>query len=207
MQGSHPIVCDNPAIDDLGVLAYLGYPVTNPDGEVVASFCVIDTQTHRWSDQDKRTVESLAACASDAVRLKYEIRNVELLRQEQRVFADAIAHDMTAPLNTVGYVMNEVLDEYGSLMNEDIKAMMHMTLGTIARARRMVEDVMRYSQSIGCSFSPETVDLNELLKETQETLQGDIAVWQAEVVAEPLPVIQGSRLQLAMLFQNPHQRH
>ena len=198
----HPLVCNNLAIADLGVIAYLGFPVTNPDGEAVASFCAIDTQPRQWSEQDKGTVEALAACATDAIRLKYEIKNVEVMRQEQRVFADAIAHDMTAPLNTVAYVMNEVLEEYDSVISDDFKTMIKMTVGTIDRARDMIGDVMVYSQSMDCNFTPEVVDLNELINETQETLQGDIAKMQAEVVAEEMPVILGSRVQLAMMFQN-----
>ncbi len=198
----HPLVCNNLAVADLGVIAYLGFPVTNPDGEAVASFCVIDTQPRRWSEQDKLTVEALAACATDAIRLKYEIKNVEVMRQEQRVFADAIAHDMTAPLNTVTYVMNEVLEEYDSVISDDFKTMIKMTVSTIDRARDMVGDVMVYSQSMDCNFTPEVVDLNELINETRETLQGDIVKLQAEVVAEEMPVIKGSRVQLAMMFQN-----
>lgn len=199
---THPLVCNNPAIVDLGAIAYLGFPVTNPDGEAIASFCVIDTQQRQWSEQDKRTVAALAACATDAIRLKYEIKNVEVVRQEQRVFTDAIAHDMTAPLNTVTYVMNEVLEEYDSVISDEFKTMIKMTVGTIDRARDMVGDIMVYSQSMDCDFTPEVVDLNELINETQETLQGDIARMQAEVVVENMPVIRGSRVQLAMMFQN-----
>ena len=198
----HPVVCDNLAIPDLGVIAYLGFPVKNPFGETVASFCAIETKPRQWSEQDRQTIEALAACATDTVRLKFEIKNVEVMRQEQRVFADAIAHDMTAPLNTVAYVMNEVLDEYGSVISDDFKTMIKMTVGTVGRAREMVGDIMLYSQSMDCNFTPEAVDLNELLNDTRETLQGDIAKMLAEVVSEDLPVIKGSRVQLAMLFQN-----
>ena len=198
----HPLVCNNLAIADLGVIAYLGFPVTNPDGEAIASFCVIETQPRQWSEQDKRTVASLAACATDAVRLRYEIKNVEVIRQEQRLFTDAIAHDMTAPLNTVTYVMNEILEEYESVFSDEFKTMIKMTAGTVDRAREKIGDIMVYSQSMDCDFTPEDVDLNELINETRETLQGDIVKMQAEVVTEAMPVIQGSRVQLAMLFQN-----
>lgn len=199
---SHPAVCDNLAIPELGVIAYIGYPVTNPFGETVASFCAIETKPRHWSEQDRQTIEALAACATDAIRLKYEVMNVEVMRQEQQIFADAIAHDMTAPLNTVNYVMHELLEEYGSVISDDFRTMINMTVGTVDRARAMVGDIMVYSQSMDCNFTPEAVDLNELIYETRETLQGDIAKMLAEVVSDDMPVVQGSRVQLAMMFQN-----
>src|SRR5918997_6238455 len=39
---AHPLVRDNPAIRDLGVVAYLGLPLATADGAVLGSFCVID---------------------------------------------------------------------------------------------------------------------------------------------------------------------
>lgn len=199
---SHPLVKNNPAISELGIVAYLGYPVFMPDGEAVASFCVIDTKPREWSEQDKQTVQGLAACASDSVRLKYEIKHVEMMRQEQKIFANAIAHDMAAPLNTISYVLTEILDEYANVIDEDFKTLINMTHGTVGRARKMVGDVTTYSQFINHEFTAETIDLNELMQETINTLRGDIAQLQAEVIAESLPTISGSRLQLAMLFQN-----
>ncbi|ASJ70834.1 ATP-binding protein [Granulosicoccus antarcticus] len=198
----NPLVKDNPAIGELGVIAYLGFPVFMPDGEPVASFCVIDTQPRKWSEEDKQKVQSLAACASDSVRLKYEIKHVEMMRQEQRIFANAIAHDMAAPLNTVSYVLNEILDEYGNVIDDGFKTLINLTHSTVDRARQMVGDVMAYSQFINHEFTPEAIDLNELMQETMNTLRGDIEQLQAEIIAEPLPTIPGSRLQLAMLFQN-----
>lgn len=37
----HPLVKDNLAIPDLGVIAYLGVPVVTADGHVLGSFCAI----------------------------------------------------------------------------------------------------------------------------------------------------------------------
>lgn len=198
----NPLVKDNPVVEELGVQAYLGFPVLTPDGVPVASFCVIDTQPRQWSEQEIEVVKGLAACASDSVRLKYELKRVEQMRQEQRVFANAIAHDMMAPLNTIGYVLTEIQDEYGEVIDDDFKKLLYLTQKTIARARDMIGDVTAYSQFIDHEFEPEVIDLNELMQETVHTLQGDIARLQAEVAAEPLPTISGSRVQLAMLFQN-----
>ncbi len=49
---TNPLVCDNLAIRDLGVRAYLGVPIRSPDGFVLGSFCVIDTKPRPWSSRE-----------------------------------------------------------------------------------------------------------------------------------------------------------
>jgi GAF domain-containing protein len=39
----HPLVCDNPAVPDLGVVAYAGVPLITAGGQALGSFCAIDT--------------------------------------------------------------------------------------------------------------------------------------------------------------------
>lgn len=57
----------NPAIEGMGVRAWAGFPVRNPAGEVLGSFCVVDTQEHLWSERDRTVLGSLAAAADDEV--------------------------------------------------------------------------------------------------------------------------------------------
>ena len=37
---------DNPSVDGMGVRAWAGFPVHTPDGQVLGSFCVVDTDVH-----------------------------------------------------------------------------------------------------------------------------------------------------------------
>jgi hypothetical protein len=58
-----PRLRDSPAIDDLQVAAYVGYPLHAPDGAVLGSFCVIDTVPHDWTPQELAVVQALATAA------------------------------------------------------------------------------------------------------------------------------------------------
>jgi GAF domain-containing protein len=53
-------VRDNLAIPDLGAIAYAGVPLTLPDGQVIGSFCAIDTSPHRWREADIELLNTLA---------------------------------------------------------------------------------------------------------------------------------------------------
>lgn len=59
---NHPRVSRNLAIDDLGVSAYLGVPLTLPDSSVIGSLCVIDSRPRAWSSDDRTLLRDLARC-------------------------------------------------------------------------------------------------------------------------------------------------
>ena len=50
----------NQAIGDIGVVAYLGVPLTLPDGEVVGALAAIDSEARSWSETDMRRLRSIA---------------------------------------------------------------------------------------------------------------------------------------------------
>src|SRR3712207_832779 len=52
----HPVFITNAAIQDLGVVAYLGIPLLS-GGQVIGSFCVIDSQPRVWSARDIAIVQ------------------------------------------------------------------------------------------------------------------------------------------------------
>lgn len=66
----HPELHDNPAIDDLGVVAYLGVPLRNTEGHVLGSFCVVDSIPRDWSQTQIETLHELAAAAASEIELR-----------------------------------------------------------------------------------------------------------------------------------------
>jgi len=63
-------VCENLAIPDLGVHAYLGIPIHGPDGAALGALCAIDSKRRKWSQTDKDVMTDLAACVTDQIRLR-----------------------------------------------------------------------------------------------------------------------------------------
>jgi len=64
---AHPLLRTNPAIQDLGVIAYAGVPVYGYEGQALGSFCAIDTQPHAWTDVDLATLNDLTKLAEACV--------------------------------------------------------------------------------------------------------------------------------------------
>lgn len=66
----HPLVFDNLAVRDLGVIAYAGMPLVLSDGHAVGAFCAIDGAPREWSERDVRILEDLAAAVTAQLELR-----------------------------------------------------------------------------------------------------------------------------------------
>jgi GAF domain-containing protein len=62
--------CTSLAIDDLGVVAYAGMPLTDGQGHVLGSLCAIDQHPRAWTRQELANLEDLAAACSGELRLR-----------------------------------------------------------------------------------------------------------------------------------------
>ncbi len=79
---------DNPSITGMGVRAWAGFPVRLPDGQVLGSFCIVDTAVHEWTEEDVQLLEELAAIASREVALRLATLEAESARVAARAEAD-----------------------------------------------------------------------------------------------------------------------
>ncbi|MEX5717696.1 GAF domain-containing SpoIIE family protein phosphatase [Geodermatophilus maliterrae] len=77
----------NPSITGMGVRAWAGFPVRLPDGQVLGSFCVVDTTVHRWTAEDVQLLDELAAIASREVALRVATLEAEQARASARAEA------------------------------------------------------------------------------------------------------------------------
>ncbi len=80
-------VRENLAIDDLGVVAYAGVPLTTRDGETLGALCAIATEPRPWLESDLATLRDLATAAVAQLQLRAALDEItvsyEQLRDEQ----------------------------------------------------------------------------------------------------------------------------
>jgi hypothetical protein len=65
----HPLLRDNLAIRDMGVIAYAGVPLIDPDGHALGTLCVIDSQPRHWTTHQVRVLGDLAASVVTEISL------------------------------------------------------------------------------------------------------------------------------------------
>lgn len=103
-----PNLCDNLAIDDFSVIAYLGIPLTSPQGQILGSFCVIDTRPRRWTEREIEILRDLATSVCAEIELRQlsqqvlrdhtRLQKLELQRDELVYF---LVHDMRNALSSL----------------------------------------------------------------------------------------------------------
>jgi signal transduction histidine kinase len=80
----HPLLKTNLAVTELGVVAYLGIPITTSKGHTLGSFCAIDSQPREWTVEETTTLRELTA-----------LRSLERFRDET---VQMLVHDLRNPL-------------------------------------------------------------------------------------------------------------
>lgn len=101
----HPRVRGNLAIQDLGVVAYAGMPLTDLDGRVLGSLCAIDSKPRAWTAEQLRTLADLAAACSSELRLRIAVQSAEQARRRAEE-----AHDRLAMLAGLSETLGGTLD-------------------------------------------------------------------------------------------------
>ncbi|MEO7646989.1 MAG: ATP-binding protein [Gemmatimonadaceae bacterium] len=124
----HPLVKDNLAIPDLGVIAYLGVPIVGSAGDNLGSFCVVDTVPRKWSDDEEQMLLELAEFLQAEISLRIALTQAELRSSEavaaNRAKSDFLArmsHELRTPLNAVIGFANVLLrNKDGSFREKEL---------------------------------------------------------------------------------------
>jgi len=86
----HPLVRNNGATTEIGVVAYAGIPLTTSDGLTLGSLCVIDTQPHAWSHDEVQVLEDLARTLTHKIELHTAMLEAERERRERSTILERI---------------------------------------------------------------------------------------------------------------------
>jgi diguanylate cyclase (GGDEF)-like protein len=112
---THPLVMDNLAFRELGVIAYAGVPLRTSEGETLGSLCAIDTAPALWSADKVATLEDLASAAMAEIELRataralvarqaaLEAAQAALQAAHDRLAVQAVRDQLTGLLNRRGF--------------------------------------------------------------------------------------------------------
>jgi GAF domain-containing protein len=66
----HPLVADNPAVAEMGVVAYVGVPLTLAEGSTLGTLCAIDRAPRHWTVAQIGLLRDLAAAGMTEIELR-----------------------------------------------------------------------------------------------------------------------------------------
>jgi signal transduction histidine kinase len=138
----------------------------------------------------------------EAEGLRDRVAALSRSNRDLEQFAQVVAHDLKAPLHSISG-MADVLERRSQdrLDERSMGAVRHIREGS-RRMTELLDGVLEYSRVAAVALRREAVDLDAVASETREALATTIDDLGAEVVVDPLPVVEGDRLQLGQLLQN-----
>jgi diguanylate cyclase (GGDEF)-like protein len=149
---AHPRVHDNPAIQDFGIIAYLGMPLVTRDGIRLGALCAIDHKPRQWTGRDHGVLEDLAAAMMAEIELRLANRQVAAAAAELHFAAThdsltrvgnrrALMADLATVIEDGRPAMFAVIDVLGMRAFNDAHG--HMAGDELlARVARRLEDAL-----------------------------------------------------------------
>jgi PAS domain S-box-containing protein len=138
-----------------------------------------------------RAREALAA-----VSRELEERNADL-----RDFASVVSHDIRAPLRRIQMYGEQLELDAGELLGEGLPLLQRIR-SSAGKLEQLVAELLEYAR-VGDGDRPfQTVDLNVLIGEVLEDLEGPLRESGGSVELGNLPVISGEPVLLRQLFSN-----
>ena len=171
----HPLVKDNPAIVDLGVIAYAGIPLASEEGHVLGAFAVIDTKPRHWSQGDIEILKDLAAAAVTEIRLRQARDAAESANRAKDRFLATLSHELRTPVSPALMIATAMAND------RSLPPQVREDAGTIQRnielQTRLIDDLLDVTriENGKLSLRPEAVDLDALLADCVATCSGEAA--------------------------------
>ncbi|MFF4656236.1 ATP-binding protein [Streptomyces sp. NPDC001381] len=212
-----PRFADNPYVS--GVLGdirfYAASQLRTPEGPVLGTLCVFDTQVRRLTAPQRDALDKLARMVVDILDLN---RHQRLLHQALRAadearselersnaalqqFAGQVSHDLKNPLTGILGHADNLIDIPAIANDPDASFCARRVIRSANRMRTMIEDVLALAGA-GGQLHLEAVDLNALASAVVEDLDLPIRTHGARVTVESLPVVVADPTQLRVLLQN-----
>ena len=186
----------------VGLALYLRRSVVRPLGtlaEATEAVAAGDLATRVPVERDDEigTLER----AFNAMTASLETRSVELERSNRDLqdFAAVASHDLQGPLVTISKLAQLLDAEVGEGRQAELAR--HIA-GSTARLNDLVADLLAYAKVGQGELRRSDVDLDGVVREAIDNLDGPISAAGATVTAGELPAVQGDPRRLCQLVQN-----
>jgi two-component sensor histidine kinase len=158
----------NGAIQDLGVIAYLGVPVHNPQNEAIGALCAIGAEPRQWSETELEHLKALAVCVDNAIKFKSTRLTAEKERASQ-LASKLVAGELNHRLNNLFAAIQSLVEltksryddvpSYAADLSNRVYALSHANKASIRSGSiesfyidELVQDVLSQYQTAGYSF-------------------------------------------------------
>lgn len=149
-----------------------------------------------------RRMTAMEALTTQTQLLQQTAYQLEQSNSELASFSSVVAHDLRAPLNTVGLLV-QFLPVY-QMRNADSE--LNTCVGSIdTEIRHMnefIQHLLQYGRVESSHLTVQDCDFGAILNQVQQNLNADIKKDGVQISNDPLPVIKADSVLISQLFQN-----
>ena len=148
----NPLVKENLAVSEIGVVAYAGVPLRTESGHVIGAFCALDTKPVQWTPRDIEVLSALAeivmrevALRETAQRIDERYRALQTAEERRDSLVNMLVHDLRTPLTSLVsglYTLNEVAQLDGVAQN-----MLDISARGAKSLSRMIDTILDVSRA------------------------------------------------------------
>jgi len=187
----HPRVKDNLAIEELGVVAYLGTPLITEDGFVIGSLCAICGEPKEWSATDLQILETIGRSVMSEIRLRISskilaksLHALQRAENERDEVLHAMVHDMRTPV-AASITCLELLGDDLPLDAEQ-KELIDVIRSTSGQLLEMLNGILQVNQ-LENGLDRQPVDVGLLFRDLFNTIKplADAAPHEFQVAYPP----------------------
>jgi formate hydrogenlyase transcriptional activator len=91
-----PLVKDNPAVSEFGVIAYAGIPLITSEGHALGTFCVVHGQPHEWTEEEIGILRVLATSTISEIELRRVVGELRVLTDKLQTVVDDRTSELRA---------------------------------------------------------------------------------------------------------------
>ncbi|SBT41036.1 HAMP domain-containing protein [Micromonospora auratinigra] len=168
-----------------------------PEGPADIARLTADVETMR-----QRVVDALKTSRRHRDALEQQADELRRSNEDLEQFAYVASHDLQEPLRKVASFCQMLHRRYADQLDDRARQYIGYAVDGATRMQSLINDLLAFSR-IGRVYGDDReVDLAEVLAQAESNLSGPIADAGAQVVADPLPVVNGDPTLLTMLWQN-----
>jgi len=143
-----PRVNLNPAVKELGVAAYVGMPISTPDGCILGSLCAVQMVPRKWSISDLKNLSDLADAVcreveltEQAIALQHTFRLMENRRLAQERDLRDTVHDLRTPAGAISSCL-ELMNLSDENFTQDTRELIELSQSSVTTLLDMIQELL-----------------------------------------------------------------
>lgn len=137
----------------------------------------------------------------NVTELEQAKNDLEVKNKELNQFAMITSHDLKEPLNSFTGVIQLLREEYQEKLDEQANELLNFMSQANVRMLNVINDVLDYGR-LGQGKELTTIDCNEVIEMVKQDFAAKIAETNTSLQVEELPIINGYKTEIRLLFQN-----